>query len=176
MTILNQDIPEIKELSQEAKAIMFAFLDKNGDGTISQDEFMDFGSVLLLNLEQKKDYTTFVETHLPSVFRSGFYQTLCKSVKSKRFEYSVEAVLVLNAVIIAAEDYPMLAGHEVTMTSRIEGSETIFTVVYIIEVMLKIMVSGWKQYIESTRNCFDFTITAFVVLASAYVYCKFNAS
>jgi len=51
-----------------------------------------------------------------------------------------------------------------------EGAETLFTVVYVIEVILKIMVNGWKQYIETPRNVFDFSITTLAVLASAYVY------
>ena len=172
MTILNQDIPEVHGLSHEEKTIMFAFLDKDGDGTISQDEFLEFGSVLLLNLTKKSHYATFVETNLPDVFQSNFYQTLSKAVKSNAFERTIEIVLVLNAVIIAAQDYDILLGHEIDRVYRMEGAETVFTVVYVIEAMLKIMVNGWNQYIESPKNCFDFVITVLVVIASAYVYCK----
>ena len=86
MTILNQDIPEVHGLSHEEKTIMFAFLDKDGDGTISQDEFLDFGSVLLLNLTKKSYYATFVETNLPNVFQSNFYQALSTAVKSIAFD------------------------------------------------------------------------------------------
>jgi len=179
MTILNQDIPEILRLSGEEKSIIFGFLDKDGDNTISRDEFLEFGTVFLLKLEKKSDYATFVETRLPSISRSHFYQTLCKSVKSIRFESSVDIVLVLNASIVAAQDYPMLAGQDVSqdpsyqngyMDTVYEKAETIFTVLYVIEAMLKIMVNGWKHYIETPRNCYDFFITILVVLASAYVY------
>lgn len=181
MTILNQDMQEIGRLSQEEKSILFAFLDKDGDGTISRDEFLNFGSVLLLDLAKKSDYATFVETHWPSIFTSDFYQSLCNIVKSKRFENAVEVILVLNAFIIAAQDFPMLTGQDVEndpayqdgyIDTLYEGAETIFTILYVIEAMLKIMVNGWKRYIDSPRNCFDFIITILVVLASAYVYCK----
>ena len=173
MTILKQDIPEIRGLSHEQNARIFAVLDKDGNGALDPDEFMDFGTVLLLNLEQQTEDTTFVEKHLPSVFKSHFYQSLCRTVKSKRFESSIEMILVLNAFIIAAQDYPMLVGkEEVTETDRMEGVETIFTLVYALEALLKIMVNGWKHYIQSPRNCFDFVITILVLLATAYVYCK----
>ena len=178
MTILNQDIPEIETFSQEQHTTIFAFLDKDDDGTISKEEFLDFGSVLLLNLDHHiYDGTTFVSTYLPSIFHSSSYQKLCKVVKSQRFEVAIEIVLILNAIIILAQDYPMLAGQEgVEEASRMEGVETIFTVVYSMEAVLKIMVYGWKRYIQSPRNCFDFIITVVAIVATAYVYCKYPCS
>eukprot|EP00584_Thalassiosira_punctigera_P014654 CAMPEP_0172548632 /NCGR_PEP_ID=MMETSP1067-20121228/17872_1 /TAXON_ID=265564 ORGANISM="Thalassiosira punctigera, Strain Tpunct2005C2" /NCGR_SAMPLE_ID=MMETSP1067 /ASSEMBLY_ACC=CAM_ASM_000444 /LENGTH=816 /DNA_ID=CAMNT_0013335873 /DNA_START=47 /DNA_END=2497 /DNA_ORIENTATION=+ len=185
MTILNQDVAEIQGLAADEMAIMYAILDKDGSNCISLDEFLGFGSVLLIKLSKSSDYATFVETHLPSIFGSSFYQTLCKSVKSKTFESVMEVILVLNAVIIAAQDYPVLVGQNVIHDVRNqvvvgnsnghidavwEGAETVFTVVYVFEAMLKIMVYGWKRYIESPRNVFDFFITVLVVLASVYVY------
>ncbi|KAL7534858.1 LOW QUALITY PROTEIN: hypothetical protein ACHAXR_006128 [Thalassiosira sp. AJA248-18] len=179
MTILNQDIPEIRGLSEDDKAIMFALLDKDGDREISRAEFAQFGSILLLNLTKLSEYATFVETNLPSIFRSNFYHQFSSIVKSKRFEYSIEVVLVLNAVIVAAQDYPILAGLDMSrdphyrdgfIDTRWEGVETIFTVVYVVEALSKIMVNGWKRYLESHRNVFDLFITGLVVLASAYVY------
>jgi len=61
MAILNQDIPEIKAMSSDEKSIFFALLDKDGSHSISLEEFLDFGLVLLLNLQNESDYTTFVE-------------------------------------------------------------------------------------------------------------------
>ena len=143
MTILNQDIPGIRGLTHEQNTGIFAYLDEYGNGALIRKEFMDVGTVLLLNLEQQTDTTTFVEKHLPSVFKSHFCQTLCKSVKSRKFESTIEMVLVLNAVIITAQDYPMLIGQEeVTETSIMEGVETIFTVVYIFKALIKIMAYG----------------------------------
>ena len=51
-----------------------------------------------------------------------------------------------------------------------ESFQTIFTLLYVIEASLKIIVNGWRGYIEKPRNLFDFAITVLVVLASAYVY------
>jgi len=179
MLILNQDVPEIQRLSKEERSIIFAFLDRDGSSTISLDEFLDFGKILLLDLRKQSDYNTFVEVQFPNVHQSNWYQGLCKFVRSAGFEYAVDIILVLNALIIAFQDYPMLAGHDITTDPHFndgyidtiwELMETIFTVFYVLEAMLKIMVDGFKKYSESPRNMFDFVITFSAVLASAYVY------
>jgi two pore calcium channel protein len=48
--------------------------------------------------------------------------------------------------------------------------ETVFTGIYCLEALLKIVALGWKTYIYSTRNAFDFIITVLALLASVYVY------
>jgi two pore calcium channel protein len=48
--------------------------------------------------------------------------------------------------------------------------ETAFTIVYCIEMLVKIMTQSWKGFIESQRNRFDFLITVLAIFATAYVY------
>lgn len=178
MTILNQDIPEIGSLSRDQQSILFAILDKDGNNVISRDEFLDFGNVLLLHLKKGSEYTTFVELHLPTLWRSNTYQAICKAVKSKLFDNGVEVVLVLNAVLSCAQDYPILAGqvshdidhHEGYIKTVWENFQTVFTLLYVVEASLKIIVNGWRGYIETPRNAWDFFITVLVVLSSVYVY------
>lgn len=100
MIILNHDIPEIRRLSDDEKSIMFAFLDRDGSNSISLDEFLDFGNVLLLKLAKQSDYATLVETHLPFIYMSGWYRKLCKFVQSKGFEHAIDVILVGNAITI----------------------------------------------------------------------------
>ena len=179
--ILNQDVPEIQRLSKDERGIIFAFLDKDGSSSISRNEFLDFGTILLLQLTKQSDYATFVELKLPHVHQSNWFQTLCKTVRSIGFEYFIDVSLVLNAVIIALQDYPLLVGQDVTEDPHFDDGyidtiwelmETIFTAIYVLEATLKIIVEGWKRYSESMRNMFDFFITMLAVLATAYVYCK----
>jgi len=179
MLILNQDVLEIQRLSKDERGIIFAFLDKDGSSTISLNEFLDFGKILLLKLTKLSDYATFVEEKFPHVHQSNWFQGLCTFVRSIGFEYCIDIILVLNAVIIAFQDYPMLAGEAVTGDPHFDDGyidtvwelmETVFTVLYVVEAMLKITVEGWKRYSESMRNMFDFFITLLAVLATAYVY------
>lgn len=48
--------------------------------------------------------------------------------------------------------------------------ETVFTVIYVMEALSKVAVQGWKRYLDSPRNVFDFSITLMAVLSSAIVY------
>ncbi|VEU38175.1 unnamed protein product [Pseudo-nitzschia multistriata] len=179
MFILNQDVPEIRRLSRDEKGIVFAFLDKDGSSDISLVEFLDFSKILLLKLTKESDYKSFVERHLPQVNETNWYQGLVKFIRSKTFEYFIDAVLVLNAVVVAFQDYPILSGQDVVGNPHFEDGhvdtvwelmETIFTVVYVLEAALKILIEGWKRYTESMRNLFDFGVTVLVLLVTVYVY------
>jgi two pore calcium channel protein len=163
MLILNQDIPEIKKLSMDERNIIFAFLDTDGSSSISLDEFLEFGKILLLDLSKQSDYATTVQKCFPEIYGSNWYQRLCRFVRSMSFEDAIDAVLVFNAVVIAIQDYPELAGHDVTRDAHYydgyidtvwEQINTVFTIVYVLEAALKINVDGWKKYSESPRQVY----------------------
>lgn len=178
MAVLNQDFPKVNIMSSEEKSIIFALLDKDGSDSISLEEFLDFGLVLLLTLSEESDYVTLVETMLPSVYRSQWYTRLSKVVKSNRFDTAVDVILVLNAITIFMQDYSMLVGQG-SVSQSIDALDTkwekldmLFTALYVLEVILKVTINGWKKYTESARNVFDFFITCMTILASLYVYCE----
>jgi Ca2+-binding EF-hand superfamily protein len=173
---LDEDVPDFQGLSDPAiRNIMFAFLDRNGTNALNRDEFLEFDSILQLHLGRQSIYTTFVEVNFPSIYESHWYQTFVSVIKSNRFDNAVEAVLIMNLILVFAQDYPILAGKDVSLSCKItvwENLETVFTAAYVVEALVKILVNGWKIYIESIRNCFDMFITILVVLATAWVYCK----
>lgn len=177
--ILNVDFPEFRTLSPDHTNLLFAILDRDGSSAITEEEFMDFGSVLLLDFVKASEYETFMETRFPRLFISDRYQAFCRVVQSSWFEYGVDAVLVLNAIVIGIQSYPELSGQEVDLDPKFwDGSidtiwekvETIFTVIYAMEVIVKVLVMGRKRYFESIKNMFDFGITMLAVVSSVYVY------
>jgi len=134
---------------------------------------------MLLNLSKESDYATLVETKLPYVYHSQWYTQLSDAVKSNRFDTAIDVILVLNAMTILMQDYSMLVGHDTgdpendeTLDTKWEKLETLFTALYVLEVMLKVTINGWKKYKESARNLFDFFVTCMTILASFYVYCE----
>jgi two pore calcium channel protein, plant len=152
---------------------------QDGSSTISREEFMDFGNVLLLEFTKASDYATFVETRFPKLFATRAYQRFCSIVQSAWFESSIDFILLLNAIVIGIQSYPELSGSQVTLDeSYWDGSidtiwelvETLFTVIYTLEVIAKTNVYGWKRYTESPKNVFDFTITVLAVISSIIVY------
>jgi hypothetical protein len=48
--------------------------------------------------------------------------------------------------------------------------ETMFTIIYTLEVIAKVNVFGWKAYTEIQRNVFDFSITVLAVVSTVIVY------
>jgi two pore calcium channel protein len=132
-----------------------------------------------MEFTKQSDYATFVQVRIPKLFQSSGYQTLCKGVRSTAFEYVVDIVLLLNAVVIGIQSYPELSGQNVELDPHYSNGyidtiwelmETIFTALYTTEVVLKVMVYGWKKYSESPRNTFDFVVTISALLATGYVY------
>jgi two pore calcium channel protein, plant len=177
--VLNEDFPEIRRLTEDETKLLFGFLDKDGSSLITLEEFQDFGSVLLLEFTSDAEYETVVQRYLPRVFASKWYRRVCDSVRSTKFELIVDLVLIANAVIIAYQSYPELTGKSVMLNPHYSDGhidtwaelvETIFTVFYVLEAVLKIIVDGWKRYRESARNCFDFGVTMTALVATAYVY------
>jgi two pore calcium channel protein len=91
---------------------LFAILDRDGSSTITEEEFMDFGNVLLLEFVKTSAYETFVQRHCPRFFQKESYQRFCRAVKSDMFEYAIDFVLVLNAVVVAIQSYPELSNQQ----------------------------------------------------------------
>ena len=177
--ILNEDFPEIRRLSEDETKLLFGFLDKDGSSRITQEEFLDFGSVLLLEFTSDAAYETLVQRFLPGIFASKWYRKVCDIVRSTKFELIVDFVLIANAIIIGFQSYPELTGKSITLNSHYSDGhidtweelvETMFTAFYLVEALLKITVDGWKRYKESARNCFDFGVTMTALIATAYVY------
>ena len=113
--ILNDDFPEFRKLSKEDTSLLFAILDKDGTSTISEEEFMNFSNVLLLEFDRESDYSTWVQRSFPKLFHARSYQRFCDIVRSKRFEWGVDILLLLNAAVIAIQSYPELSGESVTV-------------------------------------------------------------
>lgn len=107
------------------------------------------------------------------------FQRFLKFIKSDESEMAVDVILTLNAVVVAIQSWPLLIGNNIAVNDEyLDGTidtgwelvEAIFTLIYCLEAFLKIVALGWRSYIEKAKNVFDFVITIFAFLASAYVY------
>ena len=152
--VLNEDCPEIRYIPPEEAELLFAVLDSGGENRISEEEFMSFCKVMLLQFERASAYTTFIEHHFPSLFHSESFQSFSDAIKSNIFEHVVDAVVLLNAVFVAIQSYPQLVGEPSYEDIHIrdgqvdtvwERFQTVFTVIYCIEMAVKILVLGWKR-------------------------------
>ena len=152
--VLNQDVPQIRYIPPDQAELLFAVLDSGGEDRISEGEFMYFTKVMLLEFERASAYTTFLERHFPSFFHLETFQSFCEAIKSDSFERVVDAVVVLNAIVVAIQSYPQLVGEPSYEDENVkdgyidtpwERFQTAFTVVYCVEMGVKIIVLGWKR-------------------------------
>ena len=95
------------------------------------------------------------------------------------FEQIIDVIVFLNAIVVFIQTFPELSGESLKRDPKIadgeldtvwEALETLFTVVYCIEMFLKLLVNGWRRYVGQFRNIFDGLITILALLATVYVY------
>lgn len=177
--ILNKDFPEFRHISKRDAKLLFAVLDRDGSAVISQDEFLDFGSILLLDFFQADDFAPFIQRRFPKLYNTPTYQRFVNFMKSDDLEQVINFILLLNAAVVVIQSWPLLVGAPVTLNHNyLDGTidtvweliEALFTGIYCLEAMLKIVAIGWRSYSERTRNVFDFLITILAFVATAYVY------
>jgi two pore calcium channel protein len=177
--ILNEDFYEFRKIPPDEATLLFAILDKDGKNSVSRSQFMEFGNVLLLEFEKVEKRQTFLEAHFPKLFESASFKVCCKFIDSNSFEACIDGILVLNAMVVLVQSFPMLMGETVNLDPKAsdgeidtlwERLETVFTCVYVVEISVKVLFKGWQEFSRSSRNIFDMAITILAVFATVYVY------
>ena len=130
----------------EDAELLFALLDQDGSSTISPEEFMNFGQVLLLEFVRVSEYASWVEVYCPKLYQSEGYQTFCRVVRSTVFDVVIDIILVLNAVVIAIQTYPELSGQQVDLDSKYWGKRAEYLLCTSL-ILLLTKCAGTKHYI-----------------------------
>ena len=168
---MGSSIPE-----EEAK-VLFSILDKDGSEVLEMDEFIRFGQAMCLEFEEFRKYESCFSN--PAIIQSPHFIALQNLMTTGVFDKFIDAIVLLNAIIVLAQSYPMFAGKTVEEDPRaVDGyidtpweiAETIFTIIYLIEMSSKIAALGWRRYASSVRNLFDGIITVACLLPTLYVY------
>ena len=140
-------------------------------------EFLNFTTVMLLEFDEVSP--TWLEEMIPSIAQYDKYHQAREIVSSSTFDYFVDIIILVNAIVVIAQSFPELAGldvvenykaHDGQIDTPWEVAETIFTFLYTVEMLSKILLLGWKQYSSSVRNLFDGFITVMAVGATIIVY------
>lgn len=74
--ILNKDFPEFRHISSRDAKLLYAILDRDGSSMINLHEFLDFGSVLLLEFFHENEFATFVQRNFPKLYKTPGYQVM----------------------------------------------------------------------------------------------------
>ncbi len=122
---------------------------------------------------------TWLEKTFPDLLDNELYQKICTIINSSLFDHAIDIIVLINAIVVIAQSYPELSGQSITSDPKLSDGlidtpweivETLFTLVYVIEMVAKILVLGFKEYSSSVRNLFDGFITVLAVGATIIVY------
>jgi len=176
--VLNEECDEIPRIRSKEADLLFAMLDQDGTEKLEVNEFMNITSVMLLEFEEVKEL--WIEKAYPQFVESAFYKKLSSIIISANFDFSIDAIVLLNAAVVLIQSYPVLSGQSSSqenpkfkdglLDTGWELAELVFTVIYAIEMTLKLLLLGWKKYTSSVRNIFDGFITVMAVFATILVY------
>eukprot|EP01065_Artemidia_motanka_P021707 TRINITY_DN2595_c1_g1_i1.p1 TRINITY_DN2595_c1_g1~~TRINITY_DN2595_c1_g1_i1.p1 ORF type:complete len:1100 (+),score=276.63 TRINITY_DN2595_c1_g1_i1:98-3301(+) len=157
--------------------ILFGLLDNSGDCRIDLEEFRYLPFMMSLEFDEKslRDHG-WLPTYFPGVEKFAAWHTLKDVVRSRKFDLAVDVILLMNAVLVVVETRKYLTG-EVQTQSDIDaqrrgwqaGLDFLFSVLYLIEMMLKIVVDGWNYYWGSLRNMFDGLVTLLALFSCVYI-------
>ncbi|KAH8050130.1 hypothetical protein JL721_11496 [Aureococcus anophagefferens] len=142
--------------------------DTSGDGLLHRDEFERVVDVLQEEADRKKAGLS--DDELPS---APWRARARRLVEAASFELGVDALLLLNAVLIAYQTKDELLGTAASDASDVRGVlealESGFAVLYVAEASLKVAGLGLTQYAANYRNRFDGLVTLASLAAAAYV-------
>lgn len=156
-------LPKIEEENFEA---LFYVLDHSGDFKINPGEFEDLCENISLKFPKMPEPSWF--ERFPSCYDSSFSTKLKEFVKSKKFEYGIFGMLLLNLVAVVIEttlDLENNSGQDVW-----QDVEFVFGWLYVVEMLLKIYAYGFSNYWRDGLNKFDFTITCIIVVGETLTF------
>jgi len=94
--------------------------------------------------------------------RNKFRQLLYDFVQHPRFGIAITLCICLNTIVLAADHHPMDPGFE----SMLEILNFAFTLIFVVEMFLKVPGLGVRLYLSDTFNCFDFVIVVISIVES----------
>eukprot|EP01025_Chloroclados_australasicus_P000577 TRINITY_DN10257_c1_g1_i3.p1 TRINITY_DN10257_c1_g1~~TRINITY_DN10257_c1_g1_i3.p1 ORF type:complete len:694 (+),score=34.57 TRINITY_DN10257_c1_g1_i3:287-2083(+) len=147
--------------------LFFCALDVNDSGKIEEDGFYQIEYVLKLKFDQL-DGPTFVHLWFPKFSRSRLYSFIQQTVQSQVFEYIVDVILIIMAVVTFIESWLLLQQKQTEERFVDQYSnfvmwhivEALFVVLLVVEAFVRIVGMGWIRYWRG--HAFDF----FVLIAS----------
>lgn len=168
---------DIAYIDEDAKARKFLRLDESRTGYLSWTEFKHLGRELMRDQQEHRrrgPQKPLLVRHFPWLAETCGWRRLKAVMTSGRFDHVVDAVLVVNAILLVRQSWSAIigdpreedAGEDSKKFGLLELSLTLF---YFVEAMLKMLVHGWGAYMSSGKNEFDFVVTMLTTGVSVYV-------
>mmetsp|Transcript_16691 Transcript_16691/g.36646 ORF Transcript_16691/g.36646 Transcript_16691/m.36646 type:complete len:766 (+) Transcript_16691:110-2407(+) len=155
--------PRARYISDKTANIMFDAVDKSGDGSVSKLEFSSVCVVMNYNLWTTKKFSWI---HNTSLWETAPMQWFVEKVERGSFDTFMNIVLMLNLIMVVIEtDYDL---NGIEAPPSISNIELCFSMVYVVEVGLRLCVYSWPEYWSYRSNQFDF-FTTWALLGSSII-------
>ena len=115
-------------------------------------------------IAQMKAQQMFVEPE------SGIQMIFFRIIDSSLFESGLLLCIIANAAFMSLEHYNMSD----SLNDLMETANLVFTIIFTVEAIFKIIGLGWRPYFRSRWNLFDFVVVAVTLIGLASV--GFSAS
>lgn len=156
-------LPKIEEENFET---IFIVMDDSGDFKINLEEFEDLCENITLKFPKMVQPSWF--ERFPSCYNSSFSTKLKEVVKSKKFEYLIFGMLLLNLIAVVIETTLDLQNN--SGQGLWQDIEFVFGWLYVVEMLLKIYAYGFRTYWQDGLNKFDFMITCIIVIGETLTF------
>eukprot|EP00927_Polykrikos_kofoidii_P070995 TRINITY_DN67342_c0_g1_i1.p1 TRINITY_DN67342_c0_g1~~TRINITY_DN67342_c0_g1_i1.p1 ORF type:complete len:809 (-),score=138.74 TRINITY_DN67342_c0_g1_i1:87-2513(-) len=143
--------------------ILFDAVDVDRSGYLNKIEFCEFSGMLQNNFWTTRPDSC-LKVRCPHVWTSPWFTKFRAFVESGGFDTLMNWVLVLNLCLVIAETRYDLAGWD--ETPLMEDLELCFSLVYVVELALKLCVWSFGEFWSYRANQFDFFTTWLLLLSS----------
>lgn len=157
-------------LDEERVQHVFVALDRNSDGNISLDEFLPIIDVLQLEFVIEAENISLVQRFFPQFYATPRWQRVTEYVRSGTLTFHIGIIMFVNVIIVLIETTMDLTEDETPASVAFFATvECIFSVVYIVEMILKVLSQGFDRYWKYFSNRFDFYVTWLLLVGAIYV-------
>ncbi|CAD7699227.1 unnamed protein product [Ostreobium quekettii] len=163
---------EMEHIAEDHAKLLFAAVDVDGDGAVTQEEFMSVCDVLQVRFVEVKTSAPF-EVRFPSMHRLSWFRHFCAFINGRVFDSIIDAVLLMNAVVFVMESSRPL-GWDVPDTGKLSiisgWAEPCLSILFVAEAIAKVCINGWLAYWRKLRNKFDLAVTTGTVAATVVLH------
>eukprot|EP00397_Hematodinium_sp_SG-2012_P013502 GEMP01013712.1.p1 GENE.GEMP01013712.1~~GEMP01013712.1.p1 ORF type:complete len:712 (+),score=102.27 GEMP01013712.1:314-2449(+) len=164
-------LPSITYTDRRCVAVLFCALDRDESGCLSLEEFCSFIEIMQYNLHiyaRESWLMAFLHQYPCASGASAYLDKIRTFVTNDGIEPFMTTILCLNALLILFLSYVDLWGRQRPYWS--DRVEFLFSVVYMLEIGLKLSIMRWKQYWNTRSNRFDFITSCVFFAAGAPVF------
>lgn len=162
------------DLDEDRIGLLFTALDSNGDGSISEAEFLLVVEVLQLKFIIELEDLAPMERWFPAVYSSRTWTSISNYVRSDGCRLHMGFIMVANLLVVLWESTMDLRNTDTLASIEFYAFlEVGFSFVYIGEMVIKVLSQGFNRFWRDLGNRFDFLVTLLLLFGAAYVLYPF---